>query len=118
MDGEEGPWEGRLCEEIGRERVDVRVVQKHPSRRGKHTRLGTSIGGGDGGSMSTMGRRKGGSGWGWEGEHWTPGGEGRGCYGLGGIEWGPESGWTCTGVGGSPEAPEVTGKRPPGKKPK
>ena len=27
----EGAWEGRLCEEIGKERVDVRVVQKPPS---------------------------------------------------------------------------------------
>ena len=29
--GEEGTWEGRLYEEIGRERVDVPVVQKPPS---------------------------------------------------------------------------------------
>ena len=31
MEGEERVWEGRLCEEIGRERVDVPVVQKSPS---------------------------------------------------------------------------------------
>ena len=31
VEGEEGAWEGRLCEEIGKERVDVRVVQKPPS---------------------------------------------------------------------------------------
>ena len=29
--GEEGAWEGRLCKEIGRERVDVPVVQRHLS---------------------------------------------------------------------------------------
>ena len=32
MEGEEGAWEGRLCEEIGREGVDVPVVQKPPSK--------------------------------------------------------------------------------------
>ena len=32
VEGEEGAWEGRLCEEIGRESVDVRVVQKPPLR--------------------------------------------------------------------------------------
>ena len=26
VEGEEGAWEGRLCEEIGRERVDVSVI--------------------------------------------------------------------------------------------
>ena len=31
VEGEEGAWEGRLCEEIGRERVDVPAVQKSPS---------------------------------------------------------------------------------------
>ena len=31
MEDEEGTWEGRLSEEIGRERIDVRVVQKPPS---------------------------------------------------------------------------------------
>ena len=31
VEGEEGAWEGRLCEEIGIERVDVPVVQKSPS---------------------------------------------------------------------------------------
>ena len=30
-DGAEGAWEGRLCEESGRERDDVWVVQKPPS---------------------------------------------------------------------------------------
>ena len=29
--GEVGTWEGRLCEEIEREGVDVQVVQKLPS---------------------------------------------------------------------------------------
>ena len=31
VEREEGAWEGRLCEEIGGERVDVTVVQKPPS---------------------------------------------------------------------------------------
>ena len=31
VEGEEGAWEGRLYEEIGRERIDVPVVQKPPS---------------------------------------------------------------------------------------
>ena len=31
VEGEEGAWEARLCEEIGRERVDVSVGQKPPS---------------------------------------------------------------------------------------
>ena len=31
VEGEEGAWEGRLCEEIWRERVDVPEVQKPPS---------------------------------------------------------------------------------------
>ena len=31
VEGEQGAWEGRLCEEIGGERVDVPVVQKTPS---------------------------------------------------------------------------------------
>ena len=31
VEGEEGTLEGRLCEEIGREMVDVPVVQKSPS---------------------------------------------------------------------------------------
>ena len=32
MEGGEGAQESRLCEEIGRERVDVPVVQKPPSK--------------------------------------------------------------------------------------
>ena len=31
VEGKEGAWEGRLCEETERERVDVPVVQKPPS---------------------------------------------------------------------------------------
>ena len=31
VEGEDGIWEGRLCEEIGRERVDVSVIHKPPS---------------------------------------------------------------------------------------
>ena len=31
VEGEEGAWGGRLCEEIGGERVDVPVLQKIPS---------------------------------------------------------------------------------------
>ena len=31
MEGEKGTWEGRQCEEIGRDRVDVPMVQKPPS---------------------------------------------------------------------------------------
>ena len=31
VEDEDGAWEGRLCEEIGRERVDEPVVQKPPS---------------------------------------------------------------------------------------
>ena len=64
MEREERAWKGRLCEEIGRERVDVLVVQKPPSeeaatdRRGRCTHLGTRIGGGEGGK-STMKRREG-----------------------------------------------------------
>ena len=32
MEGEGAAWEGRLCEEIEREEVDVQVVQKPPPR--------------------------------------------------------------------------------------
>ena len=31
VEDDEGAWEGRLCKEIGGERVDVHVVQKPPS---------------------------------------------------------------------------------------
>ena len=36
LEGEEGAWKGRLCEEIGRERVDVPVVEKPPLRDGSN----------------------------------------------------------------------------------
>ena len=32
MEGEEGAWEGRLCEVVGGERVDVKGVQKPHSQ--------------------------------------------------------------------------------------
>ena len=31
VEGEEGAWEGRMCEEVGGEKVDVPMVQKPPS---------------------------------------------------------------------------------------
>ena len=45
VEGQEGAWEGRLCEEIGRERVDIPVVQKPPTRwQQQQTRKAQSLG--------------------------------------------------------------------------
>ena len=63
---EEGAWDVRLCKEIGRERVDVLVVQKPPydvaataDKEGALTWAPTS-GGGEGGREGDGSRERGG----------------------------------------------------------
>ena len=88
MEGEEGAWDGRLCKEIGRERVDVPVVQKPPSEvAATADEVGTFTWAVEGRNRSNLERREG------AGNHWSTGRREQREGGEKGAERGRGEGW-------------------------